>query len=62
MDAIKAGTVNGARLLGLDGDVGTVEVGKRADLIVAPGNPLHDLKRLATLRLVMQNGNVIRGD
>jgi imidazolonepropionase-like amidohydrolase len=62
LDAIKAGTVNGARLIGIEDDVGTVEAGKRADLILAPGNPLHDLKRLSTLRLVMQNGTVIRGD
>jgi imidazolonepropionase-like amidohydrolase len=62
MDAIKAGTVNGARLLGLEAESGTVEVGKRADLLLAPGNPLHDLKRLSALRLVMQNGAVVRGD
>jgi imidazolonepropionase-like amidohydrolase len=62
MDAIKAGTVNGARLIGIEDDVGTVEVGKRADLILAPGDPLHDLRRLSELRLVMQNGAVVRGD
>ncbi len=61
MDAIRAGTINGARLIGIEDAVGTVEVGKRADLILAPGNPLHDLKRLSTLRLVTQNGNVVRG-
>lgn len=62
MDAIKAGTSNGARLLGLESEVGTVEVGRRADLLLAPGNPLHDLKRLSQLRLVMQAGRIIRGD
>ncbi len=62
LDAIRAGTINGARLIGIEDEVGTVEVGKRADLILAPGNLLHDLKRLSTLRLVMQNGTVIRGD
>lgn len=61
MDAIRAGTVNGARLIGIEHDVGTVEVGKRADLVLAPGNPLQDLKRLASLRLVMQNGSIVRG-
>jgi imidazolonepropionase-like amidohydrolase len=62
MDAIKAGTSGGARLLGLENEAGTIEVGRAADILVAPGNPLHDLKRLSTLRLVMQNGNVVRGD
>jgi imidazolonepropionase-like amidohydrolase len=61
IDAIKAGTINGARLIGIEGDVGTVEVGKRADLVLAAGNPLHDLKRLSDLRVVIQNGKVVRG-
>ena len=62
VDAIRAGTVNAARLIGIEDEVGTVQVGRRADLILAPGNPLHDLRRLSRLRLVMQNGVVVRGD
>jgi len=62
MDSIRAGTINGARLIGIEDEVGAVEVGKRADLILAPGNPLHDLRRLSNLRVVMQNGTVVLGD
>ena len=61
MDAIKAGTANGARLLGLESETGTIMIGHRADLLLAHGNPLHDLKRLASLRLVMKAGQVVRG-
>lgn len=60
MDAIKAGTSNGARLLGLEDEVGAIIVGRPADVLLAPGNPLHDLKRLSGLRLVMQAGRIVR--
>jgi imidazolonepropionase-like amidohydrolase len=61
MDAIKAGTSGGARLLGLENEAGAIGVGRRADLILVPGNPLQDLKRLSGLRLVMQAGTIVRG-
>lgn len=62
MDAIKAGTSGGARLLGLEADAGSLAVGRLADVIMAPGNPLDDLKRLSTLSLVMQAGRVVRAN
>ena len=43
MDAIVAGTSNGATLLGLDGEVGTLEAGKSADLVAVKGDPLADI-------------------
>ena len=60
MDAIKAGTVNGARVLGLAEDRGTLEPGKRADLVMVWGDPLADLKRLSNLSLVMKAGAIVR--
>lgn len=60
MDAIRAGTINGARLLRLDRDIGSVEPGKRADLLLVWGDPLADLKRLANLSLVMKSGAIAR--
>jgi len=62
MDALVAGTRNGARLLGLDHEVGTVEAGKCADLIAVPGDPLD---RIAVLRqpcFVMKGGEVHRAE
>jgi len=60
MDAIKAGTIGGARLLKIDGQVGTIQAGKRADILMVRGDPLADLKRLSNLSLVMKAGAVVR--
>ena len=59
MDAIKAGTSGGARLLGVEDLAGTVEVGRQADLVMVHGNPLTDLKRLENPALVMLGGQVV---
>ncbi len=59
MAAIRAATSTAARLLGLDAEVGTIEAGKRADLILVDGDPLVDLRRLERPRLVIQAGRLI---
>ena len=62
MQAILAGTSMAARCIGLD-EVGTLTPGMSADLLVIDGDPLSDIHVLARperLRLVMQNGDVIR--
>ena len=59
MAAIKAATSAAARLLGLDGEVGTAEPGKIADLIMVDGDPLADLARLQAPSVVMQAGRVV---
>ena len=43
-EALKVGTWNGAKYLGLDADIGSLEAGKLADLIVIDGNPLTDIR------------------
>lgn len=58
MDAITIGTRNGARLLGVERDLGTVSTGKLADLVAVPGNPLEDVARLAHPSFVMKGGVV----
>jgi imidazolonepropionase-like amidohydrolase len=57
MDALLAGTKHAADLLGLT-DCGTLETGKRADLIAVAQDPLGDFERLSTLELVMKGGTV----
>ena len=59
MTAIKAATSSGARLLGIDDEVGTVEVGKVADLVLVDGDPLVDLGVLARPVGVWQRGEPI---
>ncbi len=46
LEVIRAATLDGARTLGLDDRIGSVEVGKQADLLVVNGNPLANFKRL----------------
>jgi imidazolonepropionase-like amidohydrolase len=60
MAAIKAATSSGARLLAVDGEVGTVEVGKVADLVLVDGDPLVDLGVLARPVGVWQRGQAVR--
>jgi imidazolonepropionase-like amidohydrolase len=59
MAAIQAATSSAARLLGVDGETGTVEPGKLADLVLVDGDPLRDLGRLATPVAVFQAGRSI---
>jgi imidazolonepropionase-like amidohydrolase len=59
MAAIKAATSSAALLLRVDDLVGTVEVGKVADLLLVDGDPLTDLRRLSTPRTVIQAGSII---
>ena len=54
-----AATRNGAALCGVEADLGTVEAGKIADLIVVDGNPLEDIENLGNLLLVLKNGKVV---
>jgi imidazolonepropionase-like amidohydrolase len=63
LEAIHAGTLNAAQLLGLDESLGTVEPGKIADLVVCDGDPVADIDVLgdpANVMLVMQEGRLVK--
>lgn len=57
-DALRAATLNGALAQGLEGDVGSIAVGKLADLVVLDANPLENIRNSATVRYVMVNGRI----
>lgn len=62
LEAVTMATLGSARCLGLDDSVGTLEVGKRADLIVLDGDPLSDLSALQRIRAVYTAGTPVRLD
>jgi hypothetical protein len=53
---LKAATINGARALGVDARLGSIEAGKLADLIVVRGNPLDDIKATRDIKFVFRDG------
>jgi imidazolonepropionase-like amidohydrolase len=55
-EAVRAATARGAELLGLEAEIGTIEPGKRADLVVLARNPLRDLAVLRSVDAVLQDG------
>ena len=55
---LKAATINGARALGVADRLGSIEVGKMADLYVAEGNPLDDIKTARNVQMVIKSGFV----
>ncbi|MBX2801951.1 MAG: amidohydrolase family protein [Myxococcales bacterium] len=58
-DALRAATVDGARYIGIDGDVGTVAPGKLADLVILDADPLQDLRATTQIHAVIKNGEVV---
>jgi imidazolonepropionase-like amidohydrolase/Tol biopolymer transport system component len=58
MEALRAATIDGARYLGLDADLGSVDKGKLADLIVLDRNPLEDIRNSESVNMVVLNGRL----
>jgi imidazolonepropionase-like amidohydrolase len=58
-EAIVAATRSVAELCGLENEFGTIEPGKKADLIVVPGNPLDDIEQLRSVSTVILGGKIV---
>ena len=61
MAALKAGTVNAAKLLGWDDRLGSLATGKLADIVAVPGNPLTDIHVTERVTFVMKGGVIYKG-
>jgi len=58
LEALRAATLSGARYLGLDRELGSIEVGKLADLVVLGKNPLESIRNSDSVLRVMVNGRL----
>ncbi len=61
-EALRAATILGAEGLGIQEDLGSIEVGKLADLLVLDANPLESIENTLAIRYVMKNGVLYEGD
>ena len=62
LQALRCATLNGAEAIGLAQDIGSLEPGKLADLLVYDKNPLDDIHNTKTLHYVMRSGDLFEGD
>ncbi len=58
-EAIRTATINAAELLGADDDIGSIETGKYADLVILRDNPLEDISHLHQIEYVIKDGRII---
>jgi imidazolonepropionase-like amidohydrolase len=62
VEALKAALLNNARLLKMDTQIGSIETGKFADIIAVDENPIKNIKTLQTVKFVMKDGKVYKGE
>jgi hypothetical protein len=62
LQALATGTINPARAYGLDKDLGSIEQGKLADLVVLDANPLENIRNSTSIRYTVANGVVYDGN
>jgi Tol biopolymer transport system component len=62
MEVLKCATINGSRIVGRPSEVGSLEPGKLADLVIFDKSPLDDIHNTNTIHWVMKNGELFEGD
>jgi len=62
LEAIKSATVSASELLGVTGQLGSIEKGKLADIIAVDGDPVKDVQSMGRVKFVMKNGVVFKNE
>ena len=62
MQTIQAATINGAKALGRETDLGAIAVGRYADIIAVDGNPLADVRELEDVDVVIKGGELVKSE
>lgn len=62
IEVLRAATIDAAHIIGIAEDLGSIEVGKLADLVVLNASPLDDIRNTTAIHQVMQNGRLYDGD
>jgi len=62
VEVLRAATIDGARIIGVEQDLGSIEVGKLADMVVLNSNPLDDIRNTVDIDRVLINGRLYNGD
>lgn len=60
MAAIQSATIEGAKLLGVEQELGSIRAGKLADIIAVPGDPLQDISQMGKVSFVMKAGKIYK--
>lgn len=60
LEALKAATVTAAHAIGMEQDIGSLEVGKKADILILKESPVENISNLRDLRIVIKGGDVVR--